>query len=50
MIKISTIIYYVCVVIMSASMCMAGYGINTWQFWMVLFAMIISRICGQEEG
>lgn len=49
MIKISTIIYYTCVVVMAATMATSGFDIWTPQFWIILSCMIAARICGREE-
>lgn len=34
--KIIPIIYYICIVVMSATMAISGFGISTPQFWIVL--------------
>lgn len=49
MIKIVTIIYYICVVVMSVTMTISGFDILTPQFWIILSCMIAARICGQKE-
>ena len=50
MIKISTIIYYICVVVVSATMASSGFDFWSPQFLIILFCMIAARICGQKEG
>ena len=49
MIKISTIIYYACIIVVSTTMSISGLDILTPQFWIILFCMIAARICGREE-
>lgn len=49
MIKIATMIYYICVVVMSVTMTISGFDILTPQFWIILSCMIAARICGREE-
>lgn len=49
MIKIATFIYYLCVVIQSAILSSIGYGCTTWQWWVILFCLIITRMCGRDE-
>lgn len=50
MIKIATIIYYICVVVMSVIMTISGFDILTPQFWIILSCMIAARICGKKES
>lgn len=50
MIKIATIIYYICVVVMSVTMTIFGFDILTPQFWIILSCMIAARICGKKES
>jgi len=48
MIKISTLIYFIVVVIVCATMYISGYSVKTPQYWIVLFSMMIARLTGLE--
>lgn len=50
MIKIATLIYYICVVIVSWMMSSRGFGLTSLEWWVMIFCLIIARTCGYIEG
>ena len=48
MIKISHIIYYLLSAIVGGVMSTTNYGINSWQFWVILGCYFCGYICGRE--
>lgn len=50
MIKIATLIYYIDVVIVSATLSFNDCHPNDITWWVVITGLIVARICGEEEG
>lgn len=48
MIKIATLIYYICVIVVS--LIISEYWLfNNWQWWAIILCLCVARICGIEE-
>lgn len=50
MIKIATLIYYIVVVIVSATLGFNNCHPNDIAWWVVIIGLIVARICGNEEA
>lgn len=49
MIKISTLIYYINLIVVSASLGVARITVTDWLWWVCIIGVIVARICGKEE-